>query len=204
MSNDNKEIVDIVVSITRCSLGIDSKIVNMAMVTSDPDLEDFYMEFSNVDYGEIISIGEHGRQIYNDLHFKQYNTMDYREQDINIRMIKDSLTNARKLVLDYINDIIYDKNKKIVFWVNDITIWEPFILTFFDRNEDGLFNIPIDKMSPVPMDIGTVLRLPFVIDEKEKTLEDSNNIIGMTDDLLTNSLSEATFMMTYLKNNKIV
>lgn len=205
IQDTEREVLDVVLTITRTKPGLDSKMISLSMMSPSTEIPDVYVEFANIDYyKDLLSLEEFGAAIYNDLHFKQHNSIDSWDQDLNIRFFKGQIHEMISKVRAHIDSIINEHNMNILFWVNDITIWEPFILTFFDKDENGFINMPIEYISTTPVDIGTVFRLPLVSEPGEKNITDPNVAIGVDPELLSNSLSEASFMLSHLQNNKLV
>src|SRR5699024_4592973 len=196
------KIINVVVTATRTRPGIDSKFLNMTFMTNESDVKDLYVEFTDVDISEALDT-EFGKDAYNALKYKQHDEIDLTIEEYNLRSVKKHNRELYHIVRDHLASIVEDNNAQLLMWVNDITIWEKFLLEFFEINTEGLIEFPIHDISLTPIDVGTLFRLPYIRKESEhKTIQDANEIMGITDNMTVNSLSEAAFITNLLKSHK--
>ena len=194
-------VLNIIMTATRTPPGENSRFLNMTMMTNSPEINDLYIEFSNVDFSDVIDIPM-GKEIYNSLRYKSYNRIDTTLEDNNLRLFKGSDSEISELIRSYLGHIIDNKGKQIVFWISDITIWEKFMLNFFGRDEKGLIEFPSDDISMTPVSIDTIFRLPVIDSNAEKrSIKDAIELLEIKPSILINSLSEATYYYTLLREH---
>lgn len=193
-----EEAVNVIVSAVTVSPKTETEFLNMTFLVEDPKIQNLYLEFSDIDLEYVLN-NEILKEAYEKGQLAKYTKIDTTLEDYNIRMIKDDTVIQIQRIRDYLEKIS-EKYEKIIFWIDEVTLWSQLIELLYGGSHDNSYELPyyIDFQ---PIDIKSVVRMTSI---KEGNYEYAEEIMSTNQALTDSSLSIASFLESFIKKVGII
>lgn len=187
-----EKVLNISVSAITLSPKTDTDYLNIALIPDSKD-QALYAEFTDIDFPKVLS-DELFKELFEQQKFNDVSKIDQTIDSHNIRMIKDDRVKLVSTIQDYLYQLS-SKYDKIVFWIDEITLWSQFIELIYG-NESNNYNLP-DYIDFQPIDIKSLIRVSAF---KDNVYDYAEELIGKDPDYFNNSLLNASLWLS-IKNS---
>ncbi|QPI17124.1 hypothetical protein [Staphylococcus phage vB_StaM_SA1] len=198
MSEEILPALNIVVSAVTTSPKTNTEFINMTFIVDNPKFKDLYLEFSDIDLSEVFK-NEMLKEAYEKGQLSEYTKIDQTLDNYNIRMVKDDTVIQIQRIRDYLEGLS-EHAEKLVFWVDEITLWSQLIELIYGGLSDNTYELP-SYIDFQPIDIKSVVRMSAIRDDDYAYAEE---LMGTSESLTDSSLSISSFLLSFIKNAGIL